>query len=99
LGLRVIGGASKIKRLFWTSVMSTPAARKGFKPFLRYALVAGIVVGAAVAAVFGFIQSREQLTLEGERERPVKPPTRISAENGIPVITLDDKTQRTSGTD
>jgi hypothetical protein len=77
--------------------MSTPVAQKAFKRFLGYALVAVIVVGVGGAAVLGFLQSHEQLTLEAERERPVKPPTRISAENGIPVITLDDKTQRTSG--
>jgi hypothetical protein len=47
--------------------------------------------------VLAFLRSHEQLTLEAERERPVKPPTRISTENGVPVITLDDKTQRTSG--
>jgi hypothetical protein len=79
------------------SLASTPVARKGFKAFLGYARVVVIVVVAARAAVLGFLQSHEQLTLEAERERPVKPPTRISTENGIPVITLDDKTQRTSG--
>jgi hypothetical protein len=77
--------------------MNAPIARKWFKAFLLYALAAVIVVGAARAAVLGFLRSHEQLALEAERERPVKPPTRISTENGIAVITLDDKTQRTSG--
>jgi hypothetical protein len=66
--------------------MSTPTA--WFKVFLRYALVAMIVVGAAGLAVLGFIQSREQLTLEAERERPVKPPIRVLMENGVTAIRL-----------
>jgi hypothetical protein len=76
--------------------MSTPVARKGL-PFLRYALAAVIVAGAAGAAVFGFIQSREQLTVEAERERPVKLPTRISAENGETAIRVDATTLERSG--
>ena len=74
--------------------MSIPGARKWFKALLLYALVAVIVVVAARAVVLGFLRSHEQLTLEAERERPVRPPTRISTKNGIPVITLDDQTQR-----
>jgi hypothetical protein len=68
-----------------------------FKVFLRYALVAMIVVGAAGLAVFGFIQSREQLTLEAERERPVKPPIRVSTENGVTAIRVDAATLERSG--
>ena len=43
-------------------VMSTPAAGRGrkLKRFLRGALVAGIVIGAAGAAVFGFIEGRQE---------------------------------------
>ena len=77
--------------------MSTPAARKGHKAFLRYALVVVIVAGAAGAAVLGFIQSREQLTVEAEREQPVKPPTRISAEKGETTIRVDAATPERSG--
>jgi hypothetical protein len=77
--------------------MSTPVARKGFKPFLGYALVAVIVAGVAAAAVRGFIQSHEQLTFEADRERPVKPPTRISTENGKTVIRVDAATLERSG--
>ena len=77
--------------------MSTPAARKGLKAFLRYALVVVIVAGAAGAAVLGFIQSREQLTLEAERERPVKPPIRVSTENGVTAIRVDAATLERSG--
>jgi hypothetical protein len=75
--------------------MSTPVA--WFKLFLRYALVAIIVVGAAGAAVLGFIQSRQQLALEAERERPVKPPIRVSAENGETAIRVDAATLQRSG--
>jgi hypothetical protein len=77
--------------------MSTPVARKWFKPFLGYALVAVIVAGAAAAAVRGFILSHEQLTLEADRERPVKPPIRVSAENGETAIRVDTATLERSG--
>jgi hypothetical protein len=77
--------------------MSTSVVRKWFKPFLGYALVAVIVAGVAAAAVRGFIQSHEQLTLEADRERLVKPPTRISTENGETAIRVDAATLERSG--
>jgi hypothetical protein len=77
--------------------MRAPVERKGFTKFLRYALVAAIVVVAVGAAVLGFIQSREQLTLEAERERPVKPPIRVSTENGVTAIRVDAATLERSG--
>jgi hypothetical protein len=80
-------------------VMSTPAAGRGrkLKRFLRGALVAGIVIGAAGAAVFGFIEGRQEQLGEAERERPVKPPIRVSTENGMPTIKIDAATLERSG--
>jgi hypothetical protein len=79
--------------------MSTPAAEKGrgIKRLLRGALVAGIIVGAAGAAVFGFIEGREERLGEAERERPVKPPIRVSTENGMPTVKVDAATLQRSG--
>ena len=77
--------------------MSTPVARKGFKPVLSYALIAIVVAGVASVAVFGFIHGREQLTLEAERERPVKPPIRVSTDNGETAIRVDAATLERSG--
>src|ERR1700693_5479543 len=77
--------------------MSTSVARKGFKRFLGGALATAIVIGAAGAAVFGFIESREEQLLEAERERPVKPPIRVSTENGVPMIKVDAATLERSG--
>lgn len=80
-----------------TPVVSPPVARKGFKTFLGCVLVAVIVAGVGTAAVRGFIRSHEQLTLEADREQPVKPPIRVSAENGETAIRVDTATLARSG--
>jgi hypothetical protein len=79
--------------------MSTPAAGngRGVKRLLRVALVAAIIIGAAAAAVFGFIEGREERLGEAERERPVKPPIRVSTENGMPTVKVDAATLQRSG--
>jgi hypothetical protein len=77
--------------------MTKPVARKGLRRLLRGALAAMIVVGAAGAAVFAYMESREELALEAERERPVKSPIRVSLENGALAIKVDASTQERSG--
>jgi hypothetical protein len=79
--------------------MSAPAAEKGrrIKRFLRGTLVAAIIVGAAGAAVFGFIECREERLGEAERGRPVQPPIRVSTENGMATVRLDAATVQRSG--
>jgi hypothetical protein len=79
--------------------MSTSAAEKGrgIKRFLRGALVSAIIIGAAGAVVFGFIEGREEQLGEAERERPVKPPMRVSTENGMATVKVDDATLQRSG--
>jgi hypothetical protein len=89
--------ASKTKRLVSDLLMNTPVARKGYKRFLGGALATAVVTGAAGAAVFGFIESREEQLAEAERERPVKPPIRVSIENGMPTIKVDAATVERSG--
>jgi hypothetical protein len=79
--------------------MSTPAAGRGrgLKRFLRGSLVTAIVIGAAGAAVFGFIEGRQEQLGEAERERPVKPPIRVSTENGMATVKVDGATLERSG--
>jgi hypothetical protein len=61
-------------------------------------LVAGvIVIGLGALLVWGFLEGRSEVEREAERERPVKEPLRISMKSGVPVITLDDRTQQSSG--
>jgi hypothetical protein len=79
--------------------MSAPAAgkRKGVKRFLRGALVTAIIIGAAGAAVFGFIEGREEQLGEAEREHPVKPPIRVSTESGMVTVKVNAATLQRSG--
>jgi hypothetical protein len=55
------------------------------------------IIGGTTAAIWGFVEGRTELALEAERERPVKPPQRISLAAGEPVITLDAAAQDQSG--
>lgn len=77
--------------------MSTPGTRKGVGGLLRGALVTAVVIAAAGAAVWAFLESREELALEAERERPIKTPVRVSLQNGAPTIRVDAGTQERSG--
>jgi hypothetical protein len=63
----------------------------------RALLVAVAIFGFGALAIWGFIEGREELAREAERERPVKAPQRISLEGGEPVITLDAAAQEQSG--
>lgn len=56
-----------------------------------------IVIGLGALLVWGFLEGRSEVEREAERERPVKEPLRISMKSGVPVITLDDRTQQSSG--
>jgi hypothetical protein len=71
------------------AVKRTPSAR----------ILVAVFGGLALAALllWGFIEGREEAAMERERERPVKSPTRVSAEAGERVVTLDKETQARSG--
>src|ERR1700674_4238344 len=55
------------------------------------------IIGIGGLLVWGFVEGRGEVEREAERERPVKAPLRITMKNGMPVITLDEQTQRNSG--
>jgi len=59
-------------------------------------LVAAGVAAAGVLLGWGILTGREA-AVEGQRERAIKVPTRVSGQDGEPVITLDDETQQRSG--
>jgi hypothetical protein len=83
-----------------TSLMKTPDPHKGKKRLLRRALpviVAMISIAAAGAAIWGFIESRGELTREAQRERPLRAPGRIAIRDGAPVIRIDAAAQERSG--
>lgn len=74
--------------------VSNPASRR--RPVLGIA-AAVLVIALGVLIIRGFIQGRTEATREAERERPVKAALRVSTQNGVPVITLDDETRQRSG--
>jgi hypothetical protein len=47
--------------------------------------------------VWSFFASRDHAAVEGDRDRVVKAPLRVSTKNGATVITVDDDTQEQSG--
>jgi len=55
------------------------------------------LVAIATVTVWAFIEGHAELAREAERERPIKPPQRVSFENGEPVTTLDAVAQQQSG--
>jgi hypothetical protein len=64
---------------------------------VRVLLLVAVAIGLGAVAIGGFLQGREELAREAERERPIKAPQRISFEGGEPVITLDAASQQQSG--
>jgi hypothetical protein len=72
---------------------SWPKLRGAVRAFLLVAITAGL----GAVAIWGFVEGRQKLAQEAERERPVKAPQRISLECGEPVITLDAAAQEQSG--
>jgi hypothetical protein len=56
----------------------------------------GIVVLGSLL-VWGFFAGRDHAAVEGDHDRVVKAPLRVSTKNGATVITVDDDTQERSG--
>jgi hypothetical protein len=55
------------------------------------------IVALASLLVWGFFAGRDHAAVEGDRDRVVKAPLRVSAKNGATIITVDDDTQEQSG--
>lgn len=64
---------------------------------LRTFLFAVVAFGAVGFIVWGFIQGRRGAAIEAQREQPVKPPQRVSVQNGESVITLNSDAQQRTG--
>jgi hypothetical protein len=64
---------------------------------LRTVMGGAVVSAVGGAVIWGFLEGREELAVEAERERPVKAPLRVSNANGRPVITIDSDTQQRNG--
>ncbi|MGC2079829.1 MAG: multidrug transporter, partial [Xanthobacteraceae bacterium] len=55
------------------------------------------IVALGSLLVWGFFAGRDRAAVEGDRDRVVKAPLRVSAKNGATVITIDDDAQKQSG--
>jgi hypothetical protein len=64
---------------------------------VRALLLVAVTAGLGAVAIWGFVEGRRELAQEAERERPVKPPQRISIRGNEVVITLDAAAQEQSG--
>jgi hypothetical protein len=64
---------------------------------IRTLIATAIAVGIGALMIWGYVEGRGEAEREVERERPIKEPLRISTNNGMPVVTLDNQTQRNSG--
>jgi hypothetical protein len=76
-----------------TAAGSTAARSKG--RLARAVVAALVVVAGAAAVVWSYLESRESLERESEREKPVRAAARVASGTG--VIHIDDDAQRASG--
>ncbi len=53
-----------------------------------------VMIAVSVLVVWGFIEGREELALEQQREEPVKVPLRVENDAGGPVVIFDAATQK-----
>lgn len=70
-----------------------PARRYG--RLWRGAAALAVVAAGAAAVIWGYLESREDIEREAEREKPVRTATRV--DSGAGVIHLDDAAQEASG--
>lgn len=61
------------------------------------ALMAAIALAVIALVVWGFMEGRKERATEAEREKPVVVPSRVSRVDGLPAITLDAASQKSSG--
>jgi hypothetical protein len=63
----------------------------------KWLLAIIILAGIGAFLVWAFLQGRQELATEQERERPVKAASRVSVQDHEPAITLDQAARQTSG--
>jgi hypothetical protein len=77
--------------------MKKAEGRPKLRGVVRALLLVAVIAGLGAVAIWGFVEGRQELAQEAERERPVKPPQRISIRGNEVVITLDAAAQEQSG--
>jgi hypothetical protein len=77
--------------------MREPQQRARPRRFLGKLAAGLIVVAVATAVVWGYLDGRNERSIEAEQDSPVKAPLRVSTVDGEPTITLDAAEQQNSG--
>ena len=67
------------------------------RPWIKSIVGLTIFAGIVGLTAWAFMEGRKERAMEQERERPIKPPSRVSLQNGITTITLDQETQAKCG--
>ncbi len=65
--------------------------------WLRRVVAALVVTGVGAAVIWGFLEGRNERSIEATREAPIKAPLRVSTVGGETTITLDNETQQNGG--
>jgi hypothetical protein len=75
------------------------AGQRSFRQsrLVRTLIPTAVAVGIGGLIIWGYVEGRGEADREAERERPINEPLRVSMKNGMPVVTLDNETQRNSG--
>lgn len=60
---------------------------------LRSLIIGFVVLGFGALIIWGYIAGQKERAIEAKREQPVNTPSRVSVEQGEPIVTLDMKTQ------
>lgn len=77
--------------------MSEEKQSMGWRRGGRKLLGTAAIIALGSLLVWGFFAGRNHAAVEGDRDRLVKAPLRVAAQNGETVITIDDETQEQSG--
>lgn len=76
--------------------MSTDTTRT-VRAFLKWGLAGIIAAGVVAGLVVAYVQGHQEAVAEAEQEHPPAAASRVGTEAGETFITLDEKTQATSG--
>ena len=77
--------------------MSEEKQSRGWRGGGRKLLGTVAIIALGSLLVWGFFAGRDHAAVEGDRDRVVKAPLRVTAKNGETVISVDDETQEHSG--
>lgn len=80
------------------SLVSGSSKRALGRRVLGVGIALALLGGLAALVISGFMEGRQEVAVEAEREGPIKPPLRVKLPSrGEPIVTFDAATQKTIG--